>query len=122
MSTTLSFVRRGCRPSVDKPTPYPLQRVEPLLRKYFKVFQLNLDRMQQHKVNIQKVFELSFFHSFELSSRRFVFRCLCQFLCGLVALTLLPCPRCMLSTQDSNSFDFHARNIGFKIVFENILH
>jgi len=55
MSAALSFVCRGSRSGLEKPTKYPLQRVEPLLRKYFKVFQINLDRMQQHKVNIQKV-------------------------------------------------------------------
>ena len=56
MSAALSFVRRGSAAGLEKPTKYPLWRVEPLLRKYFKVFQINLDRMQQHKVNIQKVF------------------------------------------------------------------
>jgi len=55
MSAALSFVRRASRSGQEKPTKYPLQRVEPLLHKYFKVFQINLDRMQQHKVNIQKV-------------------------------------------------------------------
>ena len=56
MSSALSsFVRRGSHAGLEKPAKYPLRRVEPLLRKYFKVFQINLDRMQQHKVNIQKV-------------------------------------------------------------------
>jgi len=61
MSAALSFVRRGSRAGVEKPAKYPLQRVEPLLRKYFKVFKINLDRMQQHKVNIQKVFMCSYY-------------------------------------------------------------
>ena len=55
MSTALSFVCRGRQSSCEKPVTYPLRRVEPLLHKYFKVFQINLDRMQQHRVNIQKV-------------------------------------------------------------------
>ena len=73
MSAVLSFVRRGSHAALEKPTKYPLRRVEPLLRKYFKVFQINLDRMQQHKVNIQKVFVTIFFVIQSVELQRFCF-------------------------------------------------
>ena len=34
---------------------FPLRRIDPVLRKFFKIFQVNLDRMQQHKLNMQNV-------------------------------------------------------------------
>jgi len=50
----VGFFKPG-QSDVEKFRRFPLRRIQPVLKRFFTIIQLNLDRLQQHRQNIEKV-------------------------------------------------------------------
>lgn len=50
----VGFFKPG-QSDVEKFRRFPLRRIQPVLKRFFTIIQLNLDRLQQHRQNIEKL-------------------------------------------------------------------
>jgi len=51
-----SFERQGSTPEEEIELPkFPIKRLTPSVQKFCKVLQMDLDRLNRHKLNVEKV-------------------------------------------------------------------